>query len=836
MIHRLEAVYRALQRLTSRNTWINALLPKPQNQAKAALPGTDHQQLHRGLLMIQIDGLSHTQMQAAMERGQLPFLASLLDHEHYHLHDLYSGMPSSTPAVQAELFYGIKGAVPAFAFVHRTDGELNVMYDPGSAQRVQTLLSDDNVPLLEGGSAYCDIYGGGASEVHFCSTSLGWGELFSRASVYSWIIICVLNIPVLLRTIGLMIVEFLLSVHDAAKGLLSGQKLLPEFKFISTRVAITILLRDLITMGAEVDIHRALPIIHLNYIGYDEQAHRRGPRSRFAHWALRGIDRRIELLWKASQRAHRRQYDVWVYSDHGQEATVPYASIAGESISDTVVNVVQAYVPAEGESWKGSSAWSYAQRRANSRVRLLGGRHVQHLFASQPLRGMNTAIPTRARADATRHALREHPLPDEQLAAVIAMGPVGHVYLSQPSDTADRTALASQLVQHNPVPMVMYLDEDRHVRVHTRSVNGLLSHNASQVFGPDHPFLQSVAEDCERLCRHDDAGDLVLFGWSKDGQILSFPEENGAHAGPGMHETHAFALLPSDTQLFGAASSYLRPVDLRRAALEILGKDSRNGRSKDHFPLFPEEKRSDVVRVMTYNVHSCIGMDNKIAPERIARVIARYRPDIVALQELDCGKVRTRTVNQAQMIARSLDMDFHFHPNINIDNERYGDAILTHLPLRHVKSGELPNHPTRNNCEPRGVQWVSVHFQGQELQVFNTHLGLFAAERREQVAELVSERWLNHPECAGPVIFCGDLNALPSSHVLKTLSSQLVDVQSRYPHRRSLNTFTGRVPTLRIDHILTRDIGSVHHIDVPYNSLTKTASDHLPLIADLIIG
>jgi len=46
---------------------------------------------------------------------------------------------------------------------------------------------------------------------------------------------------------------------------------------------------------------------------------------------------------------------------------------------------------------------------------------------------------------------------------------------------------------------------------------------------------------------------------------------------------------------------------------------------------------SETFSVMTYNVHSCIGMDGKISPLRIAEVIDRYHPDVIALQELDAG-------------------------------------------------------------------------------------------------------------------------------------------------------------------------------------------------------
>src|ERR1700761_6544302 len=94
---------------------------------------------------------------------------------------------------------------------------------------------------------------------------------------------------------------------------------------------------------------------------------------------------------------------------------------------------------------------------------------------------------------------------------------------------------------------------------------------------------------------------------------------------------------------------------------------------------------------MTYNVHSCRGTDGKLDVGRVASVIAQSRPDIVALQEVDCRRRRTGAVDQAHAIAERLGMHFHFNAALKVQEEAYGDAILTSLPIRHVKSGPLPN-------------------------------------------------------------------------------------------------------------------------------------------------
>src|SRR5262245_3674505 len=91
------------------------------------------------------------------------------------------------------------------------------------------------------------------------------------------------------------------------------------------------------------------------------------------------------------------------------------------------------------------------------------------------------------------------------------------------------------------------------------------------------------------------------------------------------------------------------------------------------------------LRVMSYNVHRCVGCDGVRSPDRIAHVIARYRPDVAALQELDVGHARTRYHDQPALIANALEMHYHFHPAITVAEEGYGDAVLSRYPLRLVR-------------------------------------------------------------------------------------------------------------------------------------------------------
>ncbi len=242
-------------------------------------------------------------------------------------------------------------------------------------------------------------------------------------------------------------------------------------------------------------------------------------------------------------------------------------------------------------------------------------------------------------------------------------------------------------------------------------------------------------------------------------------------------------------------------------------------------------------RLMTYNVHGCVGVDGKLDVGRIAAVIAQNRPDIVALQELDVGRARSGRVDQAHEIASRLGMRFHFNAAFGVAEESYGDAILTPLPHRLVRSGPLPTLP-RSRLERRGAIWVAVEIApGVELQVINTHLGLVPVEQRGQVAALLGSDWIGHAAWRDPAVLLGDFNATSRYAAYRMLTSRLRDVQrgpggERRPVRAA-RTFPSRLPVLRIDHMFLTPGLEVAGVHTATGSLARLASDHLPLVADL---
>ena len=793
MFAAIESFWHRLRRRLSRNEWAVRHLGLPACEGTSEEPG---------LLLIQIDGLPRRQLEAAMAAGRMPFLRRLRVHGRYPLHTFYSGLPSTTPAVQGELYYGIKTGVPAFSFLDRERGEMGMLFDPELARRIEEKFASHGEGLLKGGSSWSNIFSGGAppAESNFCVAHTGFGDVWRSGRILNVLFFILLQLPAMIRISSLVMIELVIGLPEAARGIFRGQWFSQELGMVLSRMCVGVALREIVTIGGKVDVTRGLPVVHLNFLGYDELSHRRGPASSFAHWSLKGIDRAIKDLYLAAYRSQRRDYHVWIFSDHGQEETRSFAMEFPEGIKSVVAECVKAVLATE-------AAW---QTRAN-------GHPLPSLF--------------RKRDPKRRSPLKERLLDAFSVErgdgfSIAATGPIGHLYFAPPIDDAQKRSLARRLIDHGKLPGVLH-----------RSVEGTITwyHAGGETNVPDelprklktHPeaLRLELARDAVSLCQNQNAGDLILLGWNWDGSSWSFAPERGAHAGPGPEETQGFLLVPPATKLPTGASRFVRPSGLREAALALLG---RSPLDKPH--VIPSSQPTRL-RVMSYNVHSCIGMDGRVSPRRIARVIAQQAPDLVALQELDHGRLRSRGEDQASAIAEQLGYHVTFLATITRGVERYGHAVLSRWPIKTVKVAELPTNSLSIWPEPRGALWSRVYLGGVPVNVLTTHLGLSARERLAQMQTLLGPEWLGPVLDDQPVVLCGDFNLPPGTAPYRLAADRLCDVASE--EDEALYTFISTRPFARIDHIFVSDHFAVDRATVIRNYLTRVSSDHLPLVAEL---
>ena len=233
------------------------------------------------------------------------------------------------------------------------------------------------------------------------------------------------------------------------------------------------------------------------------------------------------------------------------------------------------------------------------------------------------------------------------------------------------------------------------------------------------------------------------------------------------------------------------------------------------------------VRIATYNIHRCRGMDRRVFPARIIDVLRDIDADVIALQEvIGAGPVGA---GQAEEIGAALGMGWVMNCVRTLRQHQFGNVVLSRYPILHHSSYDL----SWRTCEPRNCQRADLDINGQVLHVYNVHLGTAVLERRYQAGRLAA--FVHDRRVTGPKIILGDFNEWMKGLATKTLSSlfESVDISQNLKRRR---TYPGLFPVVHLDHIYYEGHVEVRSLRMPRTRLALMASDHLPLIADLRIG
>jgi endonuclease/exonuclease/phosphatase family metal-dependent hydrolase len=230
------------------------------------------------------------------------------------------------------------------------------------------------------------------------------------------------------------------------------------------------------------------------------------------------------------------------------------------------------------------------------------------------------------------------------------------------------------------------------------------------------------------------------------------------------------------------------------------------------------------LRVATYNIHRCRGLDGRTNPARIADVIRAIDPDVIALQEvIGAGPI---SKGHAEEIGALAGMGWVMAPTRHLRGCLFGNVVLSRHPIVNHSQYDL----SWKTCEPRCVQRVDIAFGEDTLHLYNVHLGTAFLERRHQAGRLTAI--LHDRRIRVPKIVLGDFNEWMKGLATSVLSERLQSIDLR-KHLRRRRTYPGVFPVLHLDHIYYEGKVEVVKLDLPRTRLALMASDHLPLVADL---
>jgi len=236
---------------------------------------------------------------------------------------------------------------------------------------------------------------------------------------------------------------------------------------------------------------------------------------------------------------------------------------------------------------------------------------------------------------------------------------------------------------------------------------------------------------------------------------------------------------------------------------------------------------------MTYNLHGCVGTDGRYDPGRILEVIRETQPDILGMQEL-----RSNTGSDTELLdlLRRAYPEYHlvFGKTLKDSRGDFGNALLSRYPLTEYLDVDLEESAGYSGRmirpEARRAIFARLDLGTEQLWVVVTHLDLRKRVRKGQGRLLVEAIRRHTRPSQEAVIFMGDLNEW---RLLNPFLRSLDQLFSKHLARRS---FPSRFPLLPLDRIWMSGKLRRHAVRAHRSRLSRRASDHLPLYADVSPG
>ena len=519
----------------------------------------------RGVIFVQVDGLSYTALRHALRNGYLSAVEELLEGDDHLMLAWDCGIPSQTSSVQAGIMYGDNNDIPAFRWFDRQSGRIIVSNRPEGAQAIESRLREGRAGLLVGGSSVSNVLTGSA-RTHVLTVSAIGGADSQRVQD---LLLFLLNPYCLLRVAGLLVVDLIAEWLAARRQQLRRDPVRVSRRglYPFMRAMTNVVLREISTYLVLLDIMRGVPAIYVTYLGYDEIAHFTGPYSPDVRSPLAGIDSQIRHIDKIVRRDAPMPYDLFVLSDHGQTPSVPFSQTAGGSLQALVRDLVRGEMAVSAgvatHELPGPLLALIEELREVERLtpgrlapRAIGrGRRALQRYGE---RGLS---PAEGEAGA--------PAGGEGDVLVLASGSAAHLYFERQGEglTLEQLEqrhplLVAELAQHAGVGFVAGRSELRGPLVIGQG--GFRQLDSGIVVGADPlaPFGDPpvVAEQLLRLMQFPSSGDLVVHGAYREGRVVTFEEHIGSHGGLGGAQTQPFLIYPSDMRI--DATTISNAVDL----------------------------------------------------------------------------------------------------------------------------------------------------------------------------------------------------------------------------------------------------------------------------------
>ena len=509
----------------------------------------------RGFIIIQIDGLSHDHLLQAIDAGAMPYLARLLRTQRLAVAPWRCGLPSTTPAVQAGIMFGNRFDIPGFRWYEKERGTGVLSRRPDQIKVIRARISQGHPGILRGGSCYVSMFDGDADLALFTLSTLHRHRFFESARGMGLFLLFLLSPFRVLRVMGLTAIEYLAGLGRRLVALVRPSVLNPFDVFSPLLHAVgDALFTEVQTFGVLLDIYRRVPAIYANYTSYDEVAHKLGPDHPAAFRVLRGVDKRVRQIDRMRARYRRREYDLYLISDHGNSPAVPFQWRNGISLGNHIVAQIGDGLSVDEQ------AIAYVHSTEKTRYLLEELQGLAHRLSPR-LRRLIAAGRLYVNRRVLSSQAQEYDLQRQQDVVVSASGPLAHVYFNvspRPLDLIEVILLYPQMLDNLlSTPGIGAIVGRAGGRTVVLGYEGgtLIVEDGRQIAEWPHPLVPFgdtayAADQLHQLAHYPHAGDLIVLGAIEpDGKVVTFEEQIASHGGLGGPQIHPFIAWPSHQPL-----------------------------------------------------------------------------------------------------------------------------------------------------------------------------------------------------------------------------------------------------------------------------------------------
>ena len=517
-----------------------------------------------GLVIIQVDGLSHDVLSHSLRAGRVPHMASLIRSGSHHLAHWDALLPSTTPASQAGILHGNNDGIPNFRWLEKENGRLLVANHPEDATEIERRITNGEGLLSPGGASISNIFTGDGERAFLVMSTIKVKERgLGQSDAFAWFFVSPYNyLNMMVRYVAEVIKENIQSRRQARAGI--EPRMHRGFPYPAVRAATNVALRSLGTSLIIQEMVRGTPVIYMDYTDYDEIAHHSGPERPESLDALDGVDRELRTLAKAATNA-ARPYRFVMLADHGQSLGATFLQRYRVTLQEVVRSLMGgsasvAAATAQIEDWGQLNTFlgevSQTKGVTGSLARAVTRRGGGDDHAS--LGPDDAQITARGASSATGAASAAGVAEGPADLTVVAGGNLALIYFGARTERLVLEQidelypdLVKALANHPGIGVLMARSSENGLICVGRSGIHFLDEGRIEGEDPLAVYGELAVAAVRRLDGIEHVGDIAVISHydPETGEIAAFEELIGAHGGLGGPQTRPFLLHPAEWEV-----------------------------------------------------------------------------------------------------------------------------------------------------------------------------------------------------------------------------------------------------------------------------------------------